>query len=308
MIKLGTIVDSAYRIVGAPREGGMSMIYKAVRLKDRKLLALKILKDEYRRSADALGRLLHEEEIGLMLNHKNIIKIYHHPGEKSFPYQVMEYVEGPTLSEFIEKHRWLTIPSAIRIIIQILDAVDYIHSKGVIHQDLKPENIVLLKNGRIKIIDFGLAYSVNSKNIAWKSLLSVGGTVEYAPPQRINGDISTDTDIFASGVIFYQMLTGQLPYLRNQILNFARQNIRSYPRPPSAYNKNISPKLERIMLKAIALSKEDRFPSAAGFAHNISKVAKKKYKPRKIDWLVVFLMVLFAIIVYILIQIFLILK
>ncbi|MBU3955203.1 serine/threonine protein kinase, partial [bacterium] len=157
-MKQSTVIDSAYRIMSAPREGGMAKIYRAIRISDNEPIALKILKEEFRQAPDALGRLNHEEEIGLLLNHKNIIRVYPHEGEKSFPYIVMEFVEGPTLAEFIAKHRWLVVPSALKIIMQVIDALEYMHTMGVIHQDLKPENIVVLPGGGIKIIDFGLSY------------------------------------------------------------------------------------------------------------------------------------------------------
>ncbi|MCD6310851.1 MAG: serine/threonine protein kinase [Elusimicrobia bacterium] len=297
-MKHATVIDSAYKIVSAPREGGMAKIYRAVRIKDNKIIALKILKEELRREADALGRLNHEEEIGLLLNHKNIIDVYSHDGEKSFPYIVMEFVEGPTLAEFIEKHRWLVVSSALKVIMQLIDALEYMHSMGVIHQDLKPENIVILRTGGIKILDFGLSYYSHATSSAWKNMLSIGGTPSYTSPQRLEGDISSDTDVFASGVILYEMLTGSLPYRGEDILSFARGNLADLKAAkPSLRNSSIHPKLENVIMRAISPKKKDRFVSATAFGYAVATAAKKNmnYKKRKIDWLfIVFLILLGA--------------
>ncbi|MEA2082224.1 MAG: serine/threonine-protein kinase [Elusimicrobiota bacterium] len=296
-MKHATVIDSAYRIVSAAREGGMAKIYRAVRIKDNKVVALKILKEELRRAPDALGRLNHEEEIGLLLNHKNITNIYPHDGEKSFPYIVMEYVEGPTLAEFIEKHRWLVVSSALKIIMQMIDALEYIHSMGVIHQDLKPENIIMLSSGGIKILDFGLSYYSRATSAAWKNALSIGGTPSYTSPQRLEGDISSDTDIFASGVILYEMLTGSLPYKGENIVSFARGKLTSLKVvSPSRRNSSIHPKLENVIMRAISLEKKDRFVSATAFGYAVATAAKKSlnYKKRKVDWLLVVFLISFA--------------
>ncbi len=293
-----TVIDSAYRIMSAAREGGMSKIYRAVRIKDNKILALKILKEKFRRAPDALGRLNHEEEIGLLLNHKNIINIFPHDGEKSFPYIVMEFVEGSTLAEFIEKHRWLVVPSALKIIMQVVDALEYMHSMGVIHQDLKPENIVMLPSGGIKILDFGLSYYSHATSSAWKNMLSIGGTPSYTSPQRLEGDISSGTDVFAAGVILYEMLTGTLPYKGEDILSFSREKLPGLKAAkPTRRNSSIHPKLENIIMRAISLEKKDRFVSATAFGYAVAAAAKKSmnYKKKNVDWLlIVFLILLTA--------------
>ncbi len=296
-MKNSAVIDSAYRIVSAPREGGMAKIYRAIRIEDNKIIALKILKEEFRRAPDALGRLNHEEEIGLLLNHKNIIDVYSHDGEKSFPYIVMEFVEGPTLAEFIEKHRWLVIPSALKIIMQLIDALEYMHTMGVIHQDLKPENIVILPTGGIKILDFGLSYYSRATSSAWKNMLSIGGTPSYTSPQRLGGDISSDSDVFAAGVILYEMLTGSLPYRGEDILSFSRGKLPALKAAtPSLRNSSIHPKLEDVIMRAISPAKKDRFVSATAFGYAVAAAAKKSmnYKKRNIDWLLIVFFLLLA--------------
>jgi len=311
MFDTGTVIDSAYRIMSAPREGGMAEIYAVVRLKDSKRAALKILKEEFRKSADALGRLNHEEEIGLRLKHRNIMEIYPHAGEKSFPYLVGEFVEGPTLAEFIAKHRWLALPTAFKIIMQTIDAVEYMHSQGIIHQDLKPENIVVLENGAIKIIDFGLAYYSGSKNVAWKNMLSIGGTVEYTSPQRLNGDITNGADVYALGIIMYQMLSGNLPYTGQEVIDYSQGKLKkAAPKPPSAYNKNIHPKLEKVIMRAVSFEKKDRYISATALGYALSKVADAslKYRKKDVDWLLIIFLVLLAVAAYIGFELFLVLR
>jgi len=296
-MKHSAVIDSAYRIMSAAREGGMAKIYRAVRIKDNKIIALKILKEEFRRAPDALDRLNHEEEIGLLLNHKNIINIYPHDGEKSFPYIVMEFVEGATLAEFIEKHRWLVVPSALKIIMQVVDALEYMHSMGVIHQDLKPDNIVMLPSGGIKILDFGLSYYSHATSSAWKNMLSIGGTPSYTSPQRLGGDISSGTDVFAAGVILYEMLTGSLPYKGEDILSFSRGNLPGLKAAkPSRRNSSIHPKLENIIMRAISPEKKDRFVGATAFGYAVALAAKKSmnYKKKNVDWLFIVFLILLA--------------
>ena len=294
-MKQSAVIDSAYRIAGDAREGGMAKIYRAIRIRDNKFVVLKILKEEFRSAPDALGRLNHEEEIGLLLNHKNIVNVYPHEGEKSFPYIVMEYAEGPTLAEFIEKHRWLVTSSAVRIMMQLLDALEYTHSMGVIHQDMKPENIIMLPKGGIKILDFGLAYYSGATSSAWKNMLSIGGTPAYTSPQRLAGDISNDSDVFAAGVILYEMLTGSLPYSGENLVAFSRGTLPNLKAPkPSIGNPSIHPKLENIIMRAISPRKKDRFVSATAFAYALAQIAKKSmtYKKREVDWLLVTFLVL----------------
>ncbi|PKN00047.1 MAG: hypothetical protein CVU78_03165 [Elusimicrobia bacterium HGW-Elusimicrobia-2] len=296
-MRQAAVIDSAYRITGVAREGGMAKIYRAIRIKDNKFVVLKILKEEFRHAPDALGRLNHEEEIGLLLNHHNIVNVYPHEGEKSFPYIVMEYADGATLAEFIEKHRWLVVPSALKIMMQLLDALEYIHSMGVIHQDLKPENIIMLPKGGIKILDFGLSYYSRATSSAWKNMLSIGGTPAYTSPQRLAGDISRDCDVFAAGVILYEMLTGSLPYKGEDLLSFSRGDLANLKAPrPSLGNPSIHPRLENIIMRAISPDKKDRFMSSTAFGYALAQIAKKSvsYKKRDVDWLLITFLVLLS--------------
>ncbi|MCD6422702.1 MAG: serine/threonine protein kinase [Elusimicrobia bacterium] len=307
-INPGIILDNRYRIVSLPRAGGMSLIYKAHDLKENRTVAIKVLKEDIINKNEAILRMKKEEEIGLLLDHRNIARIYPPPEERSFYYQVMEYIEGITLDEFILKHRRLTVKNAIYIILQLLDAIEHMHSKGVIHQDLKPQNILVVRGNEIKIIDFGLSYYRNSKYTLWKNLLAVGGTVAYMSPQRINGDISSECDVFSAGVIFYQMLTGRLPYTETELISFA-SNPRSKitPKKISFYNRHIHPKLEEIAMKSISLEKDSRFSTASAFGFAISRVAKQAiaYRKKEIDWFFIIVICLLFIAVFILIKLFL---
>jgi len=305
----GSVLDKRYRIVSLPRAGGMSLIYKALDLEENRTVAIKILKEDVINKDEAMLRMKKEEEIGLLLDHKNIARIHPPPEERSFYYSVMEYIEGITLDEFILKHRRLTVKNAVYIILQLLDAIEYMHSKGVIHQDLKPQNIFVLKGNEIKIIDFGLSYYRNSKYTLWKNLLAVGGTVAYMSPQRINGDISSECDVFSAGVIFYQMLTGKLPYTESELISFASNNkTKITPKKISFYNRHIHPKLEDVVMKSICLDKDSRFSTASAFGFAVSRVAKQaiSYKKKEIDWFFIIVLCLLFITVFVLVKLFLI--
>jgi len=173
------------------------------------------------------------------------------------------------LSELMARHRWLEIKSACRIIIQVLSALECLHARGVIHQNLKPENIIVSGSYGIKIADLGSAYYSGSGFSRSQESASRGtGASGYTSPQKFYGDVSTESDVYSAGVIFYKMLTGHLPYSSRKWKGTVLKE--SCPLP-SRYNRSIPPPLINVIMKAIALRKEDRFPSAASFRSALLK-------------------------------------
>jgi len=301
----GEILDNEYKIISYPQRGGMASVYRAVRLEDYKVVAIKIPHENFLKDTGSMIRFIHSEEIGLKLNHPRIIKYYPHPENPKIKYQVLEYIEGEPLSSYLLKHRRLTPRKAISFMFKILDGVSYLHSRNIVHLDLKPDNIFVTKEGDIKIIDFGISYDPEAKNQPWKDILKVQGTIGYFPPERLKGNISPLNDVFSCGVIFYEMLTGHLPWRKIDKKRVEYEN----PYPLSKFNPYISKNLEKIVMRAISPDPSKRFGSCIHFASELLKVSKKGLtKKKEPNYFLILIISLIVILLYIVFKIFILLE
>jgi len=242
---------------------GMASIFEATDLLDGRTVAIKVPYLQFESDVVFYGRFKREEEIGQRLDHPNIIKVLT-PKHKSRMYIAMEYVKGISLRAAMRDQKPLAPPKALDLAGQVCDALVYMHANGVVHRDLKPENILVTDEGRVKIMDFGIALDASARRLTWSGLSSTIGTPDYMAPEQVSGRRgNARTDIYSLGVILYEMLTGNLPYSGANVYNVMRAKTSQDPQPPSAYQPDIDPRLEEIILHAIERAPRDRYASAA---------------------------------------------
>lgn len=265
---IGKLLDNRYQIHQLIGLGGMANVYKAYDKTQNRYVAIKILKDEYLDNEDFLRRFKNESKAIAALEHPNIVKIFDMSFHGEFCWIAMEYIDGITLKEYIEQQNILNYKEAIHFTVQILLALQHAHNKGIIHRDVKPQNIMLLRDGTIKIMDFGIARFARSesKTLTDKAI----GSVHYISPEQAKGElIDQTTDIYSVGVILFEMLTGSLPFEAENAVSVAIKQIESDPIRPRQINSQIPKALEQIIIKAMMKDKRNRYQSATQMLKDI---------------------------------------
>ncbi len=256
--------------------GGMGIVYKSRDLKLKRAVALKVLCKEYTDDPDIVARFIREAQAVALLNHPNIVSIYD-IGDEDVKFLSMEFIDGHTLRKILKQKKVIPISQVIRIMGQILDAMEYAHTKGIIHRDMKPDNIMITREGVIKIMDFGLAKIENALPLTDSGV--VMGTEWYMSPEQIKGyPGDRRTDIYALGIRMYEMAVGKVPFSSGDI---SFQHINVKPEPPTKMNPNIPAKLENIILKCIQKKTSARYSSSKEILEDLKKISggsKKKGK------------------------------
>lgn len=258
----GKRLDGRYEIQEVIGVGGMAVVYKAYDNIDDRTVAVKILKEEYLANEEFRRRFKNESKAIAVLSHPNIVKVFNVSYGDRLQYIVMEHVEGITLKEYIEQQGKLGIKETVHFTMQILRALQHAHDKGIVHRDIKPQNILLLSNGNIKVTDFGIArFSYSDTKTMTDSAI---GSVHYISPEQARGD-TTDAraDIYSVGVVMYEMLTGQLPFQSDNSVSVALMQLQSDPKRPRELNSSIPVGLEQIVMHAMQKSSKDRYQAAA---------------------------------------------
>lgn len=259
---VGRTLDGRYKIEETVGVGGMAVVYKAYDSIDDRTVAVKILKDEYLANEEFRRRFKNESKAIAVLSHPNIVKVYDVSYGDKLQYIIMEYVEGITLKEYIESRGKIAWRDAVHFITQILRALQHAHDKGIVHRDVKPQNIMMLQNGTIKVTDFGIARFSRSETRTMSD--NAIGSVHYISPEQARGDITDDkADIYSLGVVMYEMLTGQLPFQSDNSVSVAIMQLQAEPKRPCEINPEIPPGLEQITMRAMQKNKQDRYQSAA---------------------------------------------
>ncbi len=267
---LGKRLDGRYEIHELIGIGGMANVYRCTDTLDDREVAIKILKDEFLNNDEFIRRFKNESKAIAMLSHPNIVKVYDVSFGDMIQYIVMEYIDGITLKEFIERQGVLEWKEALLFTTQVLRALQHAHESGIVHRDIKPQNIMLLQDGTIKVTDFGIArFSDKATRTMTDQAI---GSVHYIAPEQARGDVTDGkTDIYSVGVMLYEMLTGKLPFEGDSAVSVALMQLQSTPIPPREVNPTIPEGLEQITMRAMEKQPENRYTSAAEMLSDIER-------------------------------------
>lgn len=239
----------------------MAAVYKALDTKLNRMVAVKILRDSYVSDPQFLARFRREAQQAASLNHPNIVRVFDVGDEGNIYYIVMEYIEGSSLKDVIIAEGPLSTQRSLELAAEICDAIGYAHSTGLIHRDIKPQNILLDRTGRVKVTDFGIAKSVNSATLTEAGITL--GTVHYFSPEQAKGlPVLPQSDIYSIGIVLFEMLTGQMPFDSDNPVALALKHIGEPPPSPRRFNPSIPPVVEQIVLKTLAKEPNQRYASA----------------------------------------------
>ncbi len=268
MITQGIFIADRYEIIDRVGSGGMSDVYRA---KDHILgreVAIKILKQEFSEDATFVAKFRTEAQSAAGLEHPNIVNIYDVGSENGMYFIVMEYVEGITLKTYIEKKGQLNFKEAISIAIQVGRGIEAAHQKGIIHRDIKPQNIIISTEGKVKVTDFGIARAASSNTIH----ADLMGSVHYSSPEQArNGFVDGKSDIYSLGIVMYEMVTGRVPFDGDNTVAIAIQHLQEEMVAPSAYAPDLPISLEKIILKATMKKADRRYPTISDMLMDLKK-------------------------------------
>ncbi len=267
---LGKRLDGRYEIHELIGVGGMANVYRCTDTIDDREVAIKILKDEYLNNEEFIRRFKNESKAIAMLSHPNIVKVYDVSFGDMIQYIVMEYIDGITLKEYIDRQGIIEWKDALHLTTQILKALQHAHECGIVHRDIKPQNIMLLQDGTIKVTDFGIArFSDKATRTMTEQAI---GSVHYIAPEQARGDVTDGkTDIYSVGVMLYEMLTGKLPFDGDSAVTVALMQLQSTPKRPREVNPGIPIGLEQITMKAMQKQPTSRYTSAAEMLSDIER-------------------------------------
>ena len=257
---IGRMLDNRYEILERIGTGGMAVVYKAKCHRLNRLVAVKILKSDLAQDEDFRRRFNAESQAVAQLSHPNIVSVYDVSRGGDIEYIVMELIDGITLKQYMEKRGQLNWRESLHFITQIMRGLSHAHSRGIVHRDIKPQNVMVLRDGSVKVADFGIACLENAAQTLTQEAL---GSVHYISPEQARGDrIDARSDIYSAGVVLYEMLTGRLPFEGDSAVSVAIQHLSSVPLAPREVNPDIPEQLELICMKAMAPDLDKRYPSA----------------------------------------------
>ncbi len=270
---IGKKLDGRYELLELIGVGGMADIYRARDIEEDRIVAVKILKTEFAGSDEFLRRFRNESKAIALLSHPNIVKIYDVGFTEKVQFIVMEYVDGITLTDYIEQQGVLKWRDSIHFTVQILKALQHAHDRGIVHRDVKSQNVMLLSDGTIKVMDFGIARfnRENNKTMSEKTI----GSVHYISPEQARGDITDErSDIYSVGVALYEMVTGKKPFDGDTPVSIALMHMQSTPKKPTELNSTIPEGLEQIILRAMQKDPNHRYQTAGEMIKDLEELKK----------------------------------
>ena len=255
----GLILDNRYKIISKIGVGGMADVFKGEDTLLGRPVAVKILHSNFAGDDDFVARFKREAQAAGKLSHPNIVSMYDVGFDQGYHYIVMEYIEGETLKEYINRHERISIDNAVKFTIAIAEGLEHAHAMGIVHCDIIPHNVLITKQGRIKVTDFGIARAMNAGTTMMYTN-SIMGSAHYLSPEQASGKpVNGSTDIYSLGAVLYEMLTGRVPYEGETPISVALKHVRERLIPPTRYNPSIPTLLEAAVIKALAKRPEDRF-------------------------------------------------
>ena len=259
MLRAGTIIGDRYEIISKVGSGGMADVYKAKCHKLNRYVAIKVLKTEYSNDKSFVSKFRAEAQAVAVLTHPNIVNVYDVGDEDGLYYIVMELVEGITLKEYIEKKGKLEYREALSIAIQVSLGIEAAHSKGIIHRDIKPQNIIISKDGKVKVADFGIAKAATSNTITSNAM----GSVHYISPEQARGGYCDEkSDIYSLGITMYEMVTGKVPFTGDSTVAVALKHLQEEMVSPRKYDPSVPISFEKIIYKCTQKKPELRYLTA----------------------------------------------
>ena len=278
------ILAGRYEIREMIGRGGMAEVHLGYDRRLSRIIAIKLLRSDIAGDPTFQARFRREAQSAAALNHPSIVSVYDSGEEqvttpngavRSVPYIVMEYVEGHTVREFLGEGEAVPIPEAVEIVTGVLDALEYSHRAGIIHRDIKPGNIMLTSTGAVKVMDFGIARAVEDSAATVTQTHAVVGTAQYLSPEQARGEVvDARSDLYSTGCLLYELLTGKPPFTGDSAVAIAYQHVREIPRPPSAVAADVPESLDRVVLKALAKNRDDRYQDASHMRADLLAAAR----------------------------------
>ena len=270
MLNPGTYLQERYEILEKIGSGGMSVVYKAKCHTLNRLVAIKVLKEEFASDENFVSKFKMEAQAAARLSHPNIVNVYDVVDEENLHYIVMELIEGITLKSYIEKKELLDSKEAIGIAIQVAQGIAAAHEQHIIHRDIKPQNMIISKDGKVKVADFGIARAVSSQTV--NSSAAVGSVHYISPEQARGGYCDERSDIYSFGITLYEMVTGRVPFAGDKTVAVALAHLEDPVVPPGDYNPQVYPGLEDIILKCTKKKPDRRYGSMEEVIHDLRRV------------------------------------
>ena len=266
MLNMGVIVGERYEIVGCVGSGGMADVYKAKDHKLNRFVAMKVLKPEFSADTNFIRKFQREAQAAAGLAHPNVVNVFDVGEDQGINYIVMELIEGITLKEYISKKGRLTVKEATSIAIQVSMGLEAAHNRNIVHRDIKPQNIIISTDGKVKVTDFGIARVASSNTISTNAM----GSVHYSSPEQVRGGYSDfKSDIYSLGITMYEMVTGRVPFDGDTTVAIAIKHLQDEMVPPSQYVPELPHSLEEIILKCTQKSPDRRYSTLAELINDL---------------------------------------
>lgn len=281
-LKIGSLVDDRYRINARIGHGGMAEVYEGTDIITKRVVAIKLIREDVMKNPVNLRRFQNEASIAASLNHSNIVKVYNHGTIDGVPYIANEYIKGQNLKEVLDFRSALPLEEAIDYMIQLAAALSYAHTHGIVHRDVKPDNLYVMGDGTIKLGDFGIAQNeINEINSINSEIV---GSVHYLAPEITLGKPATGrSDIYSAGVTFFELITGRVPFNKQKAIDIAVAHVKEKFPSVKKYLPNCPKEVERIISKCTMKNPKDRYETADELYKDLLKLKEdpKNFKEKK---------------------------